>query len=130
MRLESYMHRRLPLGNQQTLDELRNPALRPQEPQESLPANLAQFVPASPVDLDKQVFGDVLREARRGNSAGIFGNRNEYLKLCLEDDVAFNALFEVSQRLARAEVPELIVEALRVSASGNSHCFYDANISF
>jgi len=103
-------------GNRATLEELRDPALRPQQPQESLPDNLAQFVPAAPVDLDKQVFGDVLREARRGKSAGVLGTRNEYLKLCLEDDVAFNALFDVSQRLARAEVPNTIVEALRVSS--------------
>ena len=41
---------------------------------------------------------------------------NEYLKLCLEGDVAFNALYEVSQLLARAEVPQEIVEGLRVSA--------------
>ena len=103
-------------GNQATLDELRDPAIRPQAPQEELPDNLAPFAPDHPIELDKQVFGDVLRESRRGMSAGIFGNRKEYLKLCLEDDVAFNALYEVSQLLARAEVPHEIVEGLRVSA--------------
>ena len=102
-------------GSQATLDELRDPALRPQAPQEDLPENIGSYVPATPVTLDKQVFGDVLREARRGVSSGMFGNRNEYLKLCLEDDVAFNALYDVSQLLARALVPEEITEALRIS---------------
>ena len=33
----------------------------------------------------------------------IFVNRNEYLKLRVEDDVSFNAFYSITQRLARAE---------------------------
>jgi len=36
--------------------------------------------------------------------------------LCLEDDVAFDALYKVAALLAKAEVPQIIVEAMRVSA--------------
>lgn len=89
--------------------------LRPQSPAEAIPE-------ATPIEssatfiLDKQVFADVLRQCRRGLSSGILGNRYEYLKLCLEDDVAFNALYEVSDLLAGAKVPPSIVNAMRVSA--------------
>ena len=43
------------------------------------------------------------------------GGRYEFYMLCLEDDVSFNALFDVAQRLARAQVPGCITDALRVS---------------
>jgi len=96
-------------GNRDTLEELRDPNLRPTQPSEPLPEGLDTFVPACPIELDKQIFAEVLRSSRRGLSAAVTGNRNEYLKLCLEDGIAFNLLHQAASRLARAQVPEPII---------------------
>ena len=68
-----------------------------------------------PITLDKDVFASVLRQSRRGKSAGLSGNRNEFLRLCLEDGASFDLLYAAAQQLANAEVPEEIVVALALS---------------
>ena len=83
-------------GTEATYAELCDEILRPQNPAEPLPDGLPEFAPARPVDLDKRVFGDVLRQSRRGQSSGLLGSRYEYYKVCLEDDAAFNALYAVA----------------------------------
>ena len=103
-------------GTQATLHELTDPRLRPQSPEEPIPEAAIQFESPTPFVLDRQVFADVLRQCRKGLSSGILGNRYEYLKICLEDDIAFNALYEVADLLAGAKVPTQIVDAMRVSA--------------
>ena len=102
-------------GTDATLQELTDLNLRPPVASEPLPDGLPMFVPSEPLELDKQIFSDTLRSSRRGLSSGVSGNRNEYLKLVLEDDVAFDLLFAASSRLARAEVPECIAMAMKVS---------------
>jgi hypothetical protein len=97
------------------LEELRDPNLRPTQPSEPLPEGLDTFVPACPIELDKQIFAEALRSSRRGLSAAVTGNRNEYLKLCLEEDIAFNLLHQAASRLARAQVPESIIAAMKIS---------------
>lgn len=44
------------------------------------------------------------------------GWRYEHYKLCLEDYVAFDALGDVAERLAQAQVPEKVQQALGISA--------------
>ena len=87
-------------GTQATLDELTNPQLRPADPAERIPANLEAFEPADQVELDKDVFATVLRQTRRGLSGGMWGGRYEYFKPCLEDKVAFDALYDVAPATA------------------------------
>ena len=105
----------LAAGNQATLDELRNEELRPPRPSEPLPHAALDPQPQQQLELNKDIFGTVLRQSRRGKSSGLGGNRNEYLRLCLEDDCSFNLLHAVGQILARAEVPQEIVQALAMS---------------
>ena len=50
----------------------------------------------------------------RGLSAAPLGSCYEYYKVCREDDVAFGALHAVAQRIASAEVPLTISNALGV----------------
>ena len=103
-------------GTQQTLDELRNPALRPTIPSEPFPQEFQQFRPRSDgIRLDKHIFGNVLRTSRRGQSAGLSGGRCEYYKICLEDTVAFDVLFNVAELLARSHVPSSIRDVLQIS---------------
>ena len=52
--------------------------------------------------------GTALRTARRGVSVGISGLRNEFLRVCLDDDLYFDALFDVGAIFARGEIPSEI----------------------
>ena len=103
-------------ATQATLDELTNPQLRPQHPADPFPDGLEAFAPAQQVELDKDTFATVLRQTRRGLSGGMWGGRYEYFKPCLEDEVAFDALYEVAQRLAKAEIPNTIRDGLLFSS--------------
>eukprot|EP00973_Karenia_brevis_P018277 2509545-Karenia_brevis.AAC.1 len=60
-------------GNQHTLQELRNPELRPQILHDDLPNDILQHQPAEEVQLDRQIFTQVLQQARKGLSAGLGG---------------------------------------------------------
>ena len=46
----------------------------------------------------------------------MWGSRYEYYKPCLEDDIAFDALYGVAQRLAKAEIPETVRDGLLYSS--------------
>ena len=102
-------------GIRSTLDELCNPELRPSQPSEPIPENALRTHPVEPLELSKDIFGTVLRQSRRGKSASLSGNRNEYLRLCLEEETSFNLLHSAAESLARAEVPDEIVRALALS---------------
>ena len=103
-------------GNEATLRELRDPALRPARRSEPLPEALDNFAPSFLVALDKTIFGETLRRCRKGQSGGILGSRYKQFKLCLENEVAFDALFAAAGKLARAEVPQPIVDVMKTSA--------------
>ena len=62
---------RLAPGTSATLSELRDPDLRPKDPVDPYPENLHSFQPASMVELDRVLFGDVLRQTRPGLSAAL-----------------------------------------------------------
>ena len=64
----------------------------------------------------KEVFGTLLRQARRGLSAGRFGSIYEYFKVCLEDERTFDAKHGVAGLLARAQVPDVVARAMAVSS--------------
>ena len=102
-------------GTADTLGELRHPDLRPQALPNDLPVEPLHYVPQAPVTLNRILFAAVLMQARKGLSAGLGGTRNEYLKLCLEDEWALNRLTDVGEYLARGEVPQAVVEALALS---------------
>eukprot|EP00959_Pyramimonas_sp_CCMP1952_P220368 4607158-Pyramimonas_sp.AAC.1 len=53
---------------------------------------------------------------RKGLSGGLWGARYEYFKPCLEDDTTLDALHEVDQRVARAEIPTGVRDAMLFSS--------------
>ena len=75
------------------------------------------FWPAEPNSLrfDRDLFASVLRETRRGLSASLSGGRNEFYKLCLEDEEALDSLTDVAECIARGLVPPAIRAALALS---------------
>eukprot|EP00959_Pyramimonas_sp_CCMP1952_P407227 8534538-Pyramimonas_sp.AAC.1 len=46
----------------------------------------------------------------------MWGRRCEYYKPCLKDKVAFDALYDVAQRLAKTEIPHAIRDGLLFSS--------------
>ena len=73
------------------------------------------FQPRTPIDLDRYIFGEVLRKCRKGQSAGMWGARYEHYKICLEDDVAFDCMCECAEILSRGRLPEQVRETLQPS---------------
>ena len=60
------------------------------------------------------MFATVLRKSRKGLNVGLWGSRYEYFKLCLEDETALDSLCDVANLLAKAIVPQAIVDVLRI----------------
>ena len=70
-------------GSPETLAQLRDPNLRPQELRTPLPDGVASFVPLAGLRLDAGLLAAALQGARRGLSPGLGGMRYEHFKVCL-----------------------------------------------
>ena len=57
-------------GNAITLAELRDHTHRPQVSSQEIPQEVVDFVPDEPVHLDRKLWANTLRSARRGSSSG------------------------------------------------------------
>jgi hypothetical protein len=105
----------LAFGNEQTLAELRVPSRRPPSLREPLPPDALDYTPAIPLRLDAELFAKALQSTRRGLSPGLCGIRYGHLKLCMEDDATLELLTEAAERIAQGDVPEPILQAMRIS---------------
>ena len=101
-------------GNRATLGALRNTDRRPPNLRDPLPPELVNFQPTSLFQLDEDRFLKNLRSARRGAAASPSGMTNEHLRLLLDDARGRKLLFAVGEQLARAAVPEEVIEMVRV----------------
>ena len=101
-------------GNQDTLAQLTDPNLRPREQIQPLSNEILQYEPAASFRLDRGRFARNLRKARRGLSSGLAGNRNEHLKLSLENEDTLNDLGEIAQYFCDANLPNEISEAMHM----------------
>ena len=100
-------------GTDATYQALKNPLKRPPVPREPLPDDL--FVRrGGRVHLDRDMFAKNLRVARRGAAGGPSGMTTDHLRPLLESVEDTTRLWRFSQDLARAEVPEEIVDAIRL----------------
>ena len=86
-------------SNEETLRELRDPARRPQSPRAPIPEAVLQHQPHEPVRLSWGAF---------------VGCTNENLRLLLDSEEDMQLLHHAAQRLALADVPEVIATALRL----------------
>ena len=100
----------LALGNTNTLGELRRRPARPHEPS---PPALMQLKPR-PFDLDEKKLGKNLRSAKRGAAGGPSGMTTEHLRPLLDTHLDTQLLHEVCQQLARAEVSQSVINAIRM----------------
>ena len=100
-------------GNQATLDALRDVRKRPPVPREPLPDDL--FERRGPVfQLDHDIFAKNVRVARRGAAAGPSGMTADHLRPLLDSVADTSRFWRFAQDLARATVPDDIVDAVRL----------------
>ncbi|CAJ1353465.1 unnamed protein product, partial [Effrenium voratum] len=95
-------------GNEETLQELRDPARRPQVPRVPVPGAVLQHQQASQCGCRGGAFVSNVRRARRGAAPGPSGCTNEHLRLPLEGDGSLrrtveqlHVLFRRALRLGR-----------------------------
>ena len=81
------------------------------------PVQGLSHAPPDTVKLDRQIFAAALKSARCGLSPGLGGTRYEFLKACLEDDTAIELLAEACEHVAQGDMPQDIVDAMRLSRS-------------
>ena len=97
--------------NDQTLLSLRS---RPARPRAPLLFGIFPFRPASPLQLDEDVFAKNIRSSKRGVAGGPSGMTLDHLRPILDSPRDTHVLCLVAEILARAEVPDEIVENLAV----------------
>ena len=100
-------------GTMETLDILRDPRRRPPVPRAPLPAQMMDFQPEVPFQLDQQMFGRNLRSSKRGAAGGPSGMTTEHLRPLLSDGRGMRMLFHLGENLARGHVPEMAVSMVR-----------------
>ena len=85
---------------------------RPQVVSRPVPAEVLNFDPERPVQLDRKAFLTSLRSAARGSSPGPGGCTYEHLKVLLDEVDTTELLFEVCCTVAQARVPPEVARAL------------------
>ena len=97
-------------GTDTTLTEMQSK--RPQEVLRRIPRDVLDFVPESPLEVDRKIFVKSLKSAPRGASSGPGGCTYEHLRVVLDGVDTLDLLFEAVTSLVRAAVPEEITASL------------------
>ena len=98
-------------GNLATLGIFTDPNRRPLVPRQELSQEIRRSEPLNRFELDPLT---CLRKARRGAAPGPSGMTSDHLFLVLESDVESDLFVQVSSLLAVGNVPEEIIEAIRL----------------
>ena len=101
-------------GTQATLDALNDATPRPPHLRTPVSPEVLQHVPRREFELDEPTFNKNLLSARRGAAGRPSGLTTEHLRPLLDDARALHLFFMVAQKLARADVPEAVVDLTRV----------------
>ena len=99
-------------GSEKTLSMLSDPSKRPPTVRDPLPDDVVNHVPRTPLVLDQDKFGKNLRSAKRGVAAGPSSMTVEHIRPLLAR--ILHSFFQMCERLAQANVPQVVVEAVRV----------------
>lgn len=98
--------------NQSTLDELQDPRRRPASPYQARDPDILQFHPANRLQLPAATIIRNLRKTRKGAAPGPSGLTAETLRLVLDDEDCTRDFVLVASKLAAAEVPLPISQAI------------------
>ena len=101
-------------GNLATLGILTDPNKRPPVPRQELSQEIRRSEPLNPFELDPLELLTCLRKARRGAAPGPSGMTSDHLFPVLESDVESDLFVQVNSLLAVGNVPEEIIEAIRL----------------
>ena len=99
-------------GTAETLQELRNPTRRPNEPYAPSHPSLSEFQPDQPVHLPDDLILMNLRRARKGAAPGPSGLTTDTLRILLGDDTATTNLIRVARHFAQASIPAEIARTI------------------
>ena len=101
-------------GDRHTLGLLTDVNRRPDRPRDPLPEELTACEPMAMFDLDEQLFSRNLRSSRRGAVGGPSGVTTEHLRPLLDDVRGMQLFTALGSRLAKALVPQVAVDLIRV----------------
>ena len=101
-------------GTQETLDSLRDHMRRPPLPKDPIPRDLLEHQPDNPFELDEHKFLTNLRSSRRGDAPGPSGMTTKHLRPLLDQSRDSHNLFVMAERMARAEAPPSVNDAIRL----------------
>ena len=101
-------------GSEETYNALTGANRRPPEPRDPIPEDILQIEPVRPFELDKEGFLQNLRKARRGAAGGPSGMRTKHLLPLLDNIEDSNKCYEIAQAFAQAQIPDKILNAIRV----------------
>ena len=101
-------------GSEDTLQALRDPAKRPQEPRTPLPRHLAHPEPGTQFTMDRDRFARNLRSARRGAAGGPSGMTVEHLQPLLDHPRDLQAFLNAAEKVSRAHIHPAVQEAIRL----------------
>lgn len=86
--------------------------MRPQQPYSAPPP--PPDVPAPAIDIPMATILNAVRTARRGAAPGPAGTTNEHIRLLLADGEDLRLLHAAANRLANADIPPAILQALKL----------------
>ena len=75
---------------------------------------MLNHVPQRPFDLDEDLVNKNLRSSKKGAAPGPPGMTTEHLRPLLPDHGGLHLFFRICERLARAEVPDAVVNIIRM----------------
>ncbi|CAE7379290.1 unnamed protein product, partial [Symbiodinium pilosum] len=101
-------------GNEDTLQQLCDPARRPNAPYAPISPDVLNYKPADAIAFPITAFLAALRTARRGAAACPSGMTNEHVRILLDEVEDSQLLHNVAERFAQANVPPDALAALRV----------------
>ena len=101
-------------GTEATLNLLEDAERRPPVPIIEVPQGLMEHMPAAEFGLDQDKFARNLRSSRKGAAPGPSGMTSEHLRPLLSKPDDVHLLFRMGEQLARAQVPNVVIDAIRM----------------
>ena len=101
-------------GSEDTLQALRDPAKRPQEPRTSLPRHFGPSRTWDAVHHGQGPFCTKSRSARRGAAGGPSGMTVKHLQPLLDRPRDLQAFLNAAEKVSRAHIPPAVQEAIRL----------------
>ena len=101
-------------GDHRTRALLTDVNRRPNRPRDPLPDELTANEPVARFELDEHMLARKLRTSRQGAAGGPSGMTTEHLRPMLDDMRGMRMFTEVGSRLAKALVPQVAINLIRV----------------